>query len=83
VPSGVPSLCGNPPADRLETLADLLADLPPSERREVIADLPPADRLAVAKAIIAAGSRYDGLQGRSQQDCSTRPGGDREELYHK
>ena len=39
-------------ADRLEVIADLLADLPQEQRREVIADLAPADRAAIARLLI-------------------------------
>ena len=39
-------------ADRLAVIADLLADLPDAERREVIAELPPADRAAIARLLI-------------------------------
>ena len=42
-------------ADRLAVIADLLADLPEQQRREVIADLPPADRAAVARLLIGKG----------------------------
>ena len=38
--------------DRLAVIADLLADLPDAERREVIAELPPADRAAIARLLI-------------------------------
>jgi hypothetical protein len=37
---------------RLAVIADLLAELPDAERREVIADLPPADRAAIARLLI-------------------------------
>jgi hypothetical protein len=40
---------------RLAVLADLLADLPGPQRREVIASLPAADRVAIAK-LIAGGA---------------------------
>lgn len=39
---------------RLAVLADLLADLPAPERREVIASLPPTDRVAIARLIAGA-----------------------------
>jgi Mg/Co/Ni transporter MgtE len=41
-------------ADRLAVIADLLADLPDAERREVIAELPPADRAAIARLLIGS-----------------------------
>ena len=41
----------SPHGDRLAIIADLLADLPQAERREVIADLPPEDRLTIAKML--------------------------------
>ncbi len=37
---------------RLAVIADLLADLPDNERREVIAELPPADRAGIARLLI-------------------------------
>jgi len=40
------------PADRLAVIADLLADLPEQQRREVIADLPAGDRAAIARLLI-------------------------------
>jgi len=40
-------------ADRLEVSADLLADLPNAERAEVIAELAPADRVAIARMLLA------------------------------
>ena len=49
-------------ADRLAAIADLLADLPQAERREVIAELPPADRAAIARLLIGRnrqGGRHD------------------------
>lgn len=46
-----------PLPDRLELIADLLADLPQTERREVIAELPPSARAAIARLLI--GSRRD------------------------
>jgi hypothetical protein len=58
VPSLVPSerdnkqQTGDSGADRLAVIADLLADLPDAERREVIAELPPADRAAIARLLI-------------------------------
>ena len=61
VPKNVPSehKNGHEAADsnvadthRLAVIADLLADLPEQERREVIADLPPADRAAIARLLI-------------------------------
>ena len=39
-------------ADRLVVIADLLAELPQAERREVIAGLPPTDRAAIARLLI-------------------------------
>ena len=44
------------PADetRLAVLADLLADLPEVDRRELIADLSPADRVAIARRLIGS-----------------------------
>jgi len=39
----------------LTVLADLLADLPRPQRREVIASLSPADRVSIAK-LIAGGA---------------------------
>ena len=38
--------------DRLAVIADLLADLPEADRREVIAELTPADRMAIARRLI-------------------------------
>jgi hypothetical protein len=38
---------------RLAVLADLLADLPAAERREVIASLPSTDRAAIAKLLVS------------------------------
>lgn len=40
---------------KFAVLADLLADLPAPERREVIASLPTEDRAAIAK-VVAAGA---------------------------
>ena len=37
---------------KLAVLADLLADLPSPQRREVIAGLPAADRVAIARMLI-------------------------------
>jgi hypothetical protein len=37
---------------RLAVIADLLADLPDAQSREVIAELPPADRAAIARLLI-------------------------------
>ena len=45
----------NPHFDRLAVIADLLADLPQAERREVIDELPPSDRAAIARLLIARG----------------------------
>ena len=42
-------------ADRLAVIADLLADLPEAERREVIAELPPAERATIARMLIGKG----------------------------
>ncbi len=39
-------------ADRLEVIADLLADLAEAERQEVIAQLAPADRVTIARLLI-------------------------------
>ena len=44
-------------ADRLEVIADLLADRPAAERREVIAELPPTDRAAIARLLIGRSSQ--------------------------
>jgi hypothetical protein len=58
VPKSVPSeretvqQAADSGADRLAVIADLLADLPDAERREVIAELPPADRAAIARLLI-------------------------------
>ena len=58
VPKSVPSEHENgaesseSDADRLAVIADLLADLPEAERREVIAALPPAARAAIARLLI-------------------------------
>ena len=49
-------------AGKLEVIADLLADLPEAERRDVIADLSPADRVAVARLLIAR----PGTEGKGQ-----------------
>ena len=40
-------------AGKLEVIADLLAGLPEAERRDVITELAPADRVAVARLLIA------------------------------
>jgi hypothetical protein len=42
---------------RLVVLAELLADLPEVDRRELIADLSPADRVAIARRLIASGEQ--------------------------
>ena len=51
----VPSDIENGPnrADRLEIIADLLADVPSAQRAEVIGELPPADRVAIPPLLIA------------------------------
>lgn len=41
-------------SERLSMITDLIADLPQAERREVIATLSPADRVALAKLLIAS-----------------------------
>ena len=41
-----------PEEPRLAILADLLADLPEADRREVTADLTPAQRVALAKLLL-------------------------------
>jgi hypothetical protein len=50
---------------RLMVLAELLADLPEVERRELIADLSPADRVAIARRLI--GSREQTASPREGQ----------------
>ena len=42
---------------RLAMLADLLADMPKVDRRELIADLSPADRVAIARRLIGSGEQ--------------------------
>ncbi len=39
-------------ADRLEVIADLLADLPTDQRAEVIAELDSTERLAIARMLV-------------------------------
>ncbi len=39
-------------SDRLDVIADLLADLPQAERRVVIADLAPTDRVTIAGLLV-------------------------------
>jgi len=39
-------------ANRLHAIADLLADLPEAERRDVIAELAPTDRAVIARLLI-------------------------------
>jgi hypothetical protein len=41
------------PSPHLAAIADLLANLTEDERRAVIADMAPADRVAVAKLLVA------------------------------
>ena len=56
VPRSVPCGHENAPephdAEHLAAIADLLADLPQTERREVIAELVPSDRVAIARLLI-------------------------------
>ena len=47
----------------MAVIADLLADLPEAERREVIAGLPTADRVIVAKILLVG--RLAGKEGDS------------------
>ena len=47
---------GSNRAERLEVIADLLADLPAAERAKVIAELAPAERAAIARLLIGKGS---------------------------
>ena len=42
---------------RRVVLAELLADLPEADRRELIADLSPADRVAIARRLIGSGEQ--------------------------
>jgi len=53
VPSDAENVTDSAGADPLAVIADLLADLPEDERRGVIADMAPADRVVVAKMLVA------------------------------
>ena len=46
---------------RLAVIADLLADLPDAERRDVISELSPADRVSIARLLIG----YDRQGGKA------------------
>ena len=50
---------GQTDANRLPVIADLLADLPESERREVIAELSPVDRATIARLLIGLNAQRD------------------------
>ena len=76
VPKSVPSKHENRTeyaelgADGLEVIADLLADLSESERREVIADLSPDERVAIARILTTKRNRvgHRDCQGERSSD---------------